>query len=91
MHLDRFRRFFAGLTLVTLQLTDTYTDHATCVAVDCCAKRCGLKVTLQHLAWLTGLYDLLTSDVSYTHFHAILLISSPKSDRSCLHFQFEEL
>ena len=26
--------FFAGLTLVTLQQTDTYMDHATCVAVD---------------------------------------------------------
>ena len=29
MHLDQFNHFFARLTLVTLQQTDTYTDHAT--------------------------------------------------------------
>jgi len=44
--------FFAGLTLVTVQQTDKYTDHATCVAVDripCCAVWCDQKVTLQNL------------------------------------------
>ena len=33
MHLDRFNRF-VGLTLVTLQQTDIYTDHAGYAAVD---------------------------------------------------------
>ena len=47
--------FFCGLTLLTLQQTDTYTDHATCVAVDripCYEVWCDLKVTMQHLARL---------------------------------------
>ena len=48
--------------------------------IPCYAMWCDLKVTLQHLDRL---------DVSYAHFHAILLISSPKSGWSCLHFQFE--
>ena len=90
-HLDRFSRFFAGLTLVTLQQTDTYTDHATCVAVDsipCCAVWCDLKGSLQHHVRLAGLYDLLTSDVSYAHFYAILLIFSLKDGWSCLQFNF---
>jgi len=77
--------FFERLTLVTLQQTDTQTDHATCVAVDrisCCAVWCDLKVTLQHLARVAGLWS--TFDVGYVHFHAILIISSPKGGWSCL-------
>jgi len=78
-HLNRFSRFFAGLMLVTLQQTDTYTEHATCVAVDCIrcyAMLCDLKVTLQHLARLTGLYLRPTSVTCI--FMLVLLISSLK-------------
>jgi len=85
-HLNQFNRFFVGLALVTV--------HGSCYM---CSSRlhpmlCNVMRPKSYFAAPSPAHQsLLMTDVSYAHFHSVLLLSGVKGGWSCLQFQFEAI